>query len=29
MTVWINRRDEADVASDLAESARSGGAWPG
>jgi allophanate hydrolase len=29
MTVWINRRDEADVASDLAESARSGGALAG
>ena len=26
MTVWINRRDETDVAADLAESARSGGA---
>ena len=29
MTVWINRRDETDVAADLAESARSGGALAG
>jgi allophanate hydrolase len=29
MTVWINRRDETDVATDLAESARSGGALAG
>jgi allophanate hydrolase len=29
MTVWINRRDEADVQSDLAASTRSGGALGG
>jgi allophanate hydrolase len=29
MTVWINRRDEADVQSDLAASTRSGGALAG
>jgi allophanate hydrolase len=29
MTVWINRRDEADVRSDLAESTRGGGALAG
>ncbi|KAA0083327.1 allophanate hydrolase [Mycolicibacterium sp. P9-64] len=29
MTVWINRRDEDDVQSDLAESTRSGGALAG
>jgi allophanate hydrolase len=29
MTVWIKRRDEVDVASDMADSAHSGGALAG